>query len=344
MVEQSGYPNSCLDPVRRTVGDDCSHGTAVVDALLARFGLAGRWCYVDTAGAYHGCSRERVRDLFRSADVFVDLGTHGAWLGDVPGGCVRVLVDGEPGSTQMKMEAKLAAGERLPEYDHYFSNGANVGTPRSDAPTAGRRWRAVFNPVALDLFEPVPPPPGAPFTTVMTWQAHDPIRFNGRKYGQKDVEFRRFADLPRRTVVPLELAIGGKCPRDELLAAGWRVRDGREVTVTFDGYRAYIRHSRGEFGVCKNVFVATRSGWFSDRSAAYLAGGRPVVLQDTGFSDHLPCGRGLFAVRTADEAAAALDAVAADYDRHSRWAREVAAEYLDTTRVLGRFLAQVGLG
>src|SRR5262249_5514723 len=124
---------------------------------------------------------------------------------------------------------------------------------------------------------------------------------------------------------------------------GWRVRDAHEVTATFDAYMDYIRASRGEFSVCKNVFVATASGWFSDRSAAYMAAGRPVVLEDTGFGEHLPCGRGLFAVCSSEEAAEALAEIDGDYRRHSTWAREVAREHLDAGVVLGKFLQEIGI-
>jgi hypothetical protein len=342
LVEKSGYPDSCFNPARGVMGDDCSYGTAAVDALLTRFGLARRWCYVDAAGEYHGVSRGRAGDLLATADLFVDLGTHGSWLEDLHTDCRRVLVDGEPAFTQMKWETKLAAGEPLLDYDFYYTNGANVGTSASDAPTAGRQWRAVFNPVVLNLFAAPCPPSTAPFTTVMHWQSHRPLAFRGREYGQKDVEFRRFIDLPQRTAVPLEAAVAGNCPRDELIANGWAVRSARNVTASFDAYRDYIHASRGEFSVCKNVFVDTNSGWFSDRSAAYLAAGRPVILQDTGFSEVLPTGRGLFAVRNVDEAAAALNVVTEDFVRHSLWAREIAAEYLDTNRVLTRLLTAVG--
>jgi hypothetical protein len=114
------------------------------------------------------------------------------------------------------------------------------------------------------------------------------------------------------------------------------------VSRSLDSYWEYIAASRGEFSVCKNVFVATRSGWFGDRASAYLASARPVVMQDTGFSTQLPCGRGLFAVRTADEAAAALEMIERDYARHSQWARDIAMEFLDTTRVLRKLLDDVG--
>jgi hypothetical protein len=344
LVEKSGYPDSCFDPTRGTVGDDCAYGTRVVGELLARFGLAGRWCYVDARERHHGLARGPVRELFRTADLFVDIGSHGAWLEEAAGTGRRVLVDGEPGATQMKLEARRAEGKPPPRYDFYYTNGANVGTSAGAAPTAGLPWRPVFNPVVPDLFDPLPPPAGAPFTTVMNWQAHAPLRFGGRTYGQKDVEFQKFLDLPRKTAAPLEVAVAGKAPHAALAAAGWRVRRAHEVTASFDAYRDYIRDSAGEFSVCKNVYVETWSGWFSDRSAAYLAGGRPVVLQDTGFSAHLPCGRGLFAVRTADEAAAALDVIVGDYARQSRWAREVADEHLDAAKVLSRFLRDVGVG
>jgi hypothetical protein len=121
------------------------------------------------------------------------------------------------------------------------------------------------------------------------------------------------------------------------------VRNGHEVTASYDSFGDYIRASAGEFGVCKHVFVATNSGWFSDRSAAYLASGRPVVLQDTGFGEHLPCGRGLFAVRTADEAAAALDEICRDYTLHSRAARALAHDFLDAPRVAQGLLDELGV-
>lgn len=342
-VEKSGYANACFDPSTSTMSDDCSYGVSVVSALLARFGLEHRWCFVDAAGRYHGLSRAWVEAVLGSADVFVDYGTHGSWLEEAATAGMRVLLDGEPGYTQIKMERSLAAGDELTQYDHYYTVGQNVGTDRSTAPTAERPWRHVFSPVAADRFPREGVEPGAPFTTVMNWQSHDPIEFEGRTYGQKDIEFARFVDLPRCTATPLEIAVAGRVPTRELLTAGWRVRNAHEVTVSYDSFGDYIRASAGEFGVCKNVFVATNSGWFSDRSAAYLASGRPVVLQDTGFREHLPCGRGLFAVRTADEAAAALDEIGRDYTLHSRAARDIAEAHLDAPRVTRNLLAEIGV-
>ena len=169
----------------------------------------------------------------------------------------------------------------------------------------------------------------------MSWQ--EGITFSGLGYGSKDVEFEvhRSAALTGASV-----ASAGAGIRGGLTASGWR--SPRPVAVTLVG-RLSSHGIRGEFSVAKNAYVATNSGWFSDRGGAYLASGRPVVLQETGFSRHLPCGRGLFAVRTAEDAAAAIDAIAGDWDRHSAAAREIAGDCLDATKVLGRFLAELGL-
>jgi hypothetical protein len=326
------------------MGDDGAYGMKVVHALLARYGLTERWCFVDLHEQYHGLSRREVEAVFERAELFLDVGNHGAWSAEAAKAGLRVLVDGEPGYSQIQAVRRQAAGEVLPEYDCYYSNGANIGTSRSTSPTAGLAWRPLYSPVVVDLFEPVPPPEDAPFTTVMNWQSHDAIEFKGAVYGQKDVEFEKFLDLPRRTAVRLEVAVAGKrAPLGRLKESGWRVRNGHEVTTSIDAYADYLRDSLGEFSVCKNVFVAMNTGWFSDRSAAYLASGRPVVLQETGFSDHLPCGRGLFAVRSAGEAAAALEEIRGNYGRHAKWARELAREYLDARVSLGRLLREIGI-
>ena len=344
-VEKAGYSNACYDPVRDVMSDDCTYGIGAVNGLLGRFGLGERWCFVDAAGRYYGLSRRRIEEILGSADLFMDMGTHGSWLPEAEGAARRVLVDGEPGFTQMKMEKRLRAGETLPNYDLYYTTGWNIGSPASSAPAAGKNWRHLFHPVVVDMFQPAPIDPSGLFTTVMNWQSYEPVEFDAEIYGHKDVEFERFLDLPRRTGARLEIAVSGTSVPHEILAeAGWAVRDAHEVTASFDAFGDYIRRSKGEFSVCKSGYVKTHSGWFSDRSAAYLASGRAVVLQDTGFSAHLPCGRGLFAPRTVEEAAAALDAINHTPERHAGWAREIAGEYLDAPKVLGNFLAEVGAG
>jgi hypothetical protein len=337
MVEKAGYSNACFDPSQGVMTDDCTYGTRAVTSLLGRFGLEHRWCYVDGTGRYHGVPRPEIERVFRSADLFLDVGTHGAWQ-DEAAGCVTARVDGEPGYTQMKWEAARRQGAPVPQYARYYSNGMNIGTPRSSAPTAGVQWRGLYSPVVTDLFVTKPTPAAAPYTTVMNWQAHDPFVFDGVVYGQKDVEFDKFIGLPRQVAASMEIGVAGSIPRARLIEAGWAIQPAHEVSSTYDRFAGYLADSRGEFSVCKHGYVALKTGWFSDRSAAYLASGRPVILQDTGFSAHLPCGRGLLSVDSVEEAADAIRQVEADYALHSRAARDIAREYLDASVQLTRVL------
>ena len=343
-VENAGYPQSCFDPARQVMSDDCTYGVEAVASLFKRYGLEGRWCYVDAAGEAHGISRSSIDATIASADAFIDMGTHGAWLEHAQTAGVRVQIDGLPGFTQIKMANDLERGGTILNYDFYYTNGMNIGQENCSAPTAGVRWGHVLHPVVCDIFDVQPPPPDAPFTTVMNWQSDDPVVYRGTSYGQKDVEFEKFFDLPSRTSVPLELAVAGsRVPKDRLIENGWRLRSGHEVTMTYDDFVGYVNASRGELSIARNAFVAANTAWFSDRGTAYLACGRPVVQQETGFSEHLPCGEGLFAVNDAADAAAAIGTICGDYDRHSRRAREIARDCLDASVVLKRFLSEIGI-
>ena len=343
-VERATHPDECYDASRRVMSDDASYGLRVVRRLLSRYGLGERWCFADVTGRYFGRRRAEIQDVFDTADVFLDMGTHGTWCEEATGAGLRVLLDGEPGFNQIRMERRKGAGERLTPYDRYYTNGMNVGSSRSTAPTAGVSWGHVLHPVVPDLFQTQAPRARAPITTVMNWRSHAPIEYAGVTYGQKDVEFAQFESLPTRVSARMEIAVAGKdVPKRRLQRLGWTVRDGHAITASFDSFRDYVFGSLGEFGVCKNVFVATRTGWFSDRSAAYLAAGRPVVLQDTGFSDHLPVGRGLFAVGNADEAAEVIERIWQEPRVHGAAAVAIALEHLDARVVLGRFLTELGV-
>lgn len=342
-VEKAGWENACYDPSRGVMGNDCRFGVATTRSLLSRYGLHDRFCFVDAWGDYHGLSRVEIERVFATADVFIDMGTHGAWLPEAARTGIRVLIDGEPAFTQIKMEKARSRSIPLTRYDRYFSCGANIGTAESSAPNGGVAWDHIYSPVIVDEFSYQDPPCNAAFTTVMNWQAHEPIEFHEVTYGQKDVEFEKFITLPTRTSATLEVALSGHAPRERLIVNGWRIRRGHSVTRSYNSFQEYIRGSLGEFSVCKNIFVAMHTGWFSDRSAAYLASGRPVVLQDTGFSAHLPCGIGLHAVNNIEEAAAAIDCILSDIKANAKAACEIAHEYLDTKRLLPRLLDQIGL-
>jgi hypothetical protein len=337
-AEHHGWPDACWNPVTKTLSDDPSYGLTELRTHAAALGL--RWCFVDAAGRYHGMSKTDMVSLCRSADVLLGLWTV-TWLEEFAECRRRIFIDTDPGFTQFGMAPDVAAvpGFASPiDFHEHYTYGTRIGQPGCPIPAHGIDWRPLRPPVALSLLPVQFTPEACCFTTVMKWSPRQPIVYDGEEYGQKDVEFWRIAELPSRVESCLEIALGGAAPYDAIKRAGWRLADAAAVTETPWTYRDYIARSRGEFSVAVNLEVKTQSGWFSDRTAAYLASGKPVVVQDTGFSHDLPCGEGLFAFRTIEDAAAAIDAINGDYPRHCRAARRIAEDYLDAARVIGRVL------
>ena len=335
IVERANYANACYDPIAQSVTDDPSQGMKIVLELLARHGIEGDYVFRDIVGKDYGLSTTEVEERFRQADVFIDSGNHGAWLDMAHAIPRRVLIDGEPGYTQIRMKLDPSRARLADQYTHHFSNGLLLHTDRQRTPDTGHKWLPFPNPVCPDLFKDVQPPPSdAAWTTIMNWQAHQPLEYQGKAYGQKDVSFAKFEKLPSIASCPVEVSVSGNAPRESLSSLGWRINEAKEVTRSVDDYYSYIRCSTGEFSIAKHVFVEARTGWFSDRSSAYLASGRPVILQDTGFSEVLPTGHGLFAVSTPEEAAAAIDAVITNYATHSEAAKSIAREHLDAGMAL----------
>ena len=200
--------------------------------------------------------------------------------------------------------------------------------------------------MVLDFWRERPTPPGPMFTTIGNWrQRQRELVFEGERYTwSKHHEFLKFLDLPSRVEQGFELALSkyDESDREMLLGKGWNVRHALDFSTDLDEYRSYIATSRGEFTVAKDQNVRLRSGWFSDRSATYLAAGRPVVTQETGFSDLFPTGAGLFAFSTIEEAVEAIGAINADYPAHSRAAADIAREFFDSDVVLSRLLNELG--
>ena len=281
-VEESGWDDSCYDPGTGLHGSDPTAGIQAVQDMVSRFGFRLPVCYVDRqSGAVSGMSRQQLLAHLSSADLLLNIGGTCA-LPEFERCRRKVLIDMDPMFTQ----AGRFAVDDLPEYDAYFTYGTNIGRPGCSIPEAGVRWTATVPPVVTDLWADwadTPPSVGSTMTTVCNWSAYGGIDYEGAHYGQKDEEFMRLLDLPKRSPETLELAISGadEATRSCLTDAGWRLREAEAVTADFDAYAGYIGDSRGEFSVAKNVFVATNNGCFMDRGGHYLATGRPVVQQDT---------------------------------------------------------------
>ena len=260
-----------------------------------------------------------------------------------------VFLDIDPGYPQMWRELGLA--DLLAGHDRYVTVGANVGREDCAIPDCGVAWIHTPPPVDLDAWTPAPGaggPDSRAFTSVATWRnPYGTVAFDGATDGSRVHEFRSFMELPRLVGAEFELAldIDAAETRDIALleANGWRLVDPRAVAGTPRAYRDYVRNSRAELCVAQEMYVATRSGWLSDRSVCYLASGKPVLAQDTGLADHYPVGEGLLTFSTLEEAAAGVEQIERDYERHSAAARALAEEHFDARIVLGRLLERLAL-
>jgi hypothetical protein len=257
---------------------------------------------------------------------------------------VRAFLDLDPGFNQVWAAEGFDFG--LDRHTHCVSVGTRVGEPDCPVPTLGRRWIGTLPPVALPRW-PVAESVGRAWTTVGNWRSYGSPTHEGLHYGQRAHSMRGLIELPRRSGARFELALAiHPDERDDLGALaenGWTLVDPTAVAATPIAYARFVRRSRAELGVAKQGYVVSRGGWFSDRSAAYLASGKPVVAQDTGFGAVLPTGTGLLAFDDVETAAAAIEAIEGDMGRHRRAAREIAAEYLDAARVLPALLARLAV-
>ncbi len=337
------------DPRISSVAMGCEYNVAYLRRVMERYGLGGRWAYWDAIhDLHHGLPRERVRALYAEADALINL-CGATRLRDEHMACpVRIMIDTDPIYEQIKYAlADPAARAYLGAHTHFFTYGENLGAADCPIPLSGLPWRPTRPPVEPGLWPPANDVPAC-FTTIATWENKGKdIDFAGSRYvWSKHANFLRFLDLPRRrpaTCFEIAMQPPDEAVRLTVESGGWHIADPLPISADMARYADFIAGSRGEFTVAKDIYVRPNSGWFSDRSACYLAAGRPVVTMRTGFSKFYPVGRGLFEYATADEAVAAIDAVAADYRLHSRAARALAVEYFAADRVLGALLAAAGL-
>jgi hypothetical protein len=333
-------------------GEDGSDGAAAfIDRVMRRFDFADKWAYQ----ALHadcrclGISESGLKEIYRDAALIINL--HG---GTVPrpehyATNRLVFLETDPVELQIELHQRRAAAEEfLLPHCAFFSFGENLGQPDCNVPLSEKfRFHPTRQPVAVDFWDASLEAAGDFWTTIGNWrQSNRRIRFRGEVYHwSKHLEFAKFLDLPQRSREKFELALSGYDDRDRKLleGKGWHIRPANPLSNDLDAYRDYLFQSKGEFTVAKDQNIRLRSGWFSDRSATYLAAGRPVITQETGFSNILPTGRGLFAFSTMDDILGALDSVLTSYADHCRAAREVAEEWFDAQIVLSDLLNALGL-
>ena len=346
-IEDSG--RWVYDPHINDISPDASGNVAAVAPLLAAHGFGERWGFRGNYpdGRCYGMTEERILQLYREADAFLNV-TGAQEIRDEHLVCPRrIYVESDPFVSQVKV-AQGDAGTiaMLAAHDTHFSFGENLGAADCAVPLQRFQWLPTRQPVALELWDHDRANGGDSYTTITTWHNKGKdITYQGDRYfWTKDREFERFLDLPQRRSVSFELAAGVEPDvRRRLLGLGWGLTDPIDISRDIDRYRRYIQNSRGEFTVARDQYVRPRTGWFSDRTACYLAAGRPVITQETGFSKHLPTGRGLFGFQTMDDILAAVDAIESDYDGHCRAARDIAEEFFAAEKVVGSLLERAGL-
>jgi hypothetical protein len=338
------------DPINNTISADCSYNVNYLRGVMDQLGLSGRWIYRSAPDAsYHGLTEAEAQAVFAGAELFVNVSGSG-WLRPEYRRIGRkIFIDSDPMFTQVGLlNANAEVLDRVRAHDFHFTFAENIGAPGCRVPAAGFQWRPTRQPVVLDWFPPATARPRDVFTTVMNWTSYKHCEYEGETWGQKDVELEKFMALPERTAQAFELACGmgpgNKRPTERLQQHGWTIIEPSEQLPDPWKYRDYLRQSKGEWSVAKEGYVKSRSGWFSCRSACYLALGRPCVLEDTGWSAHYPTGDGLFAFDTMEQAVAAIEEINADYAYHSAEARRIAEEMFDARHVLGALLASIGAG
>ncbi len=341
------------DPVAGTVSNDYSYALGNLARLAAQYGFEDRWAFC--AGYLpgqpcHGLTREKLRELYRTADAILNICGSQELTDDVRQ-CPRILyVESDPGLEQIRVDNgdPVPLGY-LPHHQALFTFGENIGTSECPIPTHQFHWQPTRQPIVTDFWKTTTPPPdGGIFTTVANWNTGGlkDIEWRGEKYlWSKSLEFLKFIKAPARSGETFELATNIKDAdtRESFLRQGWRLTSAEQMSADPDLYRHYLQDSKGEFTVAKDQYVRLNTGWFSDRSACYLAAGRPVITQETGFTRLYGGQRGLFAYRTLEEIPEAVREINADYPAHCRAAYEIAAEHFEATKVLASLLDRAGV-
>ena len=341
------------NPVTWDSSDDYSYAAEVLSRLAAQFSFEGRWSYCARFLPDHPCAgmpKSAIVQLYRDADAILNVCGSQEFNEDLLQSDRVLYVESDPGVEQIKIDKGVQdTVDYLARHHALFTFGENIGSPYFMVPIHGQRWFSTRQPVVTDLWKTsATPGSAAVFTSIANWNTSGKkdIVWKGETYlWSKSLEFLKFVDAPRCSGETFELATGikDKATCELFLRNGWRLSSPHEMSIDWDQYHRYIQDSKGEFTVAKDQYVRLNTGWFSDRSACYLAAGRPVITQETGFTKFYGGKEGLFAFSTVDEIVEAVREVNADYARHSRAAFEIAKEVFEAEKVLAELLDHAGI-
>jgi hypothetical protein len=363
-IEDSGewpYNLDGSDDPESWIAMDCGANLYHLQGVLKRYGFGDHWAYrFPRTGEWFGLPEVQRNAIIKNADLVLNVSGMLERPDDYRAVNRLVYIDTDPIFTQVKILSDEQFSARVSAHDVHFSFGERHS---EFVPSTKLHWLSTRQPIMLSEWHPRPGRADT-FTTIMSLASYAPVSYQGHLFGQKDLQLRRYLKLPIRVrPAVLEIALGQlqhlewqsddngfglrtgastnkkRSAVEALTEAGFRLIGANSVCPDLDGYRDYVETSAGEWSVAKHGYVAGQPGWFSDRSACYLAAGKPVVLENCGFDAVLPTGEGLLAFRDLDDAAAAIEAVRADYPRHSAAARDIAVSCFNSDKVLDRLLA-----
>jgi hypothetical protein len=344
------------DPSKGYATDEPTYTVDFIRGFFEKYApaLADKWSYVLLHDKHFGMSKEAFDEVARTADIYLNVSGACMLPEALSTKCKRVFLDTDPGYNQIVMATRPGWSENVDrwidtvknKHDTHLTYAENIWSDDCKVPRCGLDWKVTRCVVTLphwDAIKRSPPPSDAPLTTVMSWSYFKgPVAIDGVEYDAKASEFERFRTLPSRTPIPIRMAVSGdKFDPEAIRRDGWTFIKALPVSLTAESYQQFIADSAGEWSIAKNVYVATNSGWFSCRTACYLAAGRPAVVQDTSWSRYVESGAGLFAFRTMDQCVDALKQIAAEPQKHRAAAYEIAREYLAPDRVLTPMLEAI---
>jgi hypothetical protein len=341
LEDSDDYP-ACYDPEKYVTDIDPTYGLHFATEVFAKVGLKDLWAYYDAhTSQWLGPCSGQMRNICLSADLLLNISNVNplrSWTENIPR---RALIDTDPVFTQIGNLEDPEKRKQTLQHTSFFSFGENIRGRRCSIPDDGFSWQPTRQPVVLDAWKVTQGPEKGKFTTIMQWESYPAKIFNGQNYGMKSLSFKPYMCLPEKMGSIFELAMGSSsAPREEMRNRGWLFKDPLGITRDPWTYQSYLQASKAEFSVAKQGYVVSRSGWFSERSANYLATGRPVVVQETGFSDWLESGSGVVSFNSLDEAVDAIHEVEANYNRHSKAACAISEEYFDSDKILSKLIEE----
>jgi hypothetical protein len=342
LEDSEDYP-SCYNPEKNEISSDPSYGLNFIKQIFEKHGMSGQWAYYNAHNnQWYGLSQKLVSDYCRTADVLLNISGVNPLRTIVVQIPKRVLIDTDPVFTQIRHLTEKDSLITAIHHTHFFSFGENFGKKFCTIPDDGFKWLPTRQPVVLREWKTTEAKIHSPWTTIMQWDSYKIRKYEGILYGMKSQSFRPYFNLPQSTKEIFELAIGSAtAPKEKLLLNGWQLKDPLIITKSTESYQAYINESKAEWSIAKQGYVISKSGWFSERSACYLASAKPVLVQDTGFSQNLETGKGLLCFTSFEECLSAIEAINSNYQKHCNWSREIATACFDSDIVLNDLLQRI---